>query len=188
MQNLFFSISLMFSSALCAQQDWFPVDVQADGKNLQYQPLQKVTQVWRLCALLPHGKDHYWWGVSWGLAEEAKRQGVHLGIYEAGGYENLPRQRQQLLDCVTNKADALIIGAISSEGLNDLVLQLKNSDIPVIGLINGIKSDAITARSSVSFADMAATSIRYLLEHSQQASCHACLVSWPGAGRLGTGC
>ncbi|RRJ23264.1 TMAO reductase system periplasmic protein TorT [Rheinheimera mesophila] len=145
---------------------------------MQYQPLQKVTQVWRLCALLPHGKDHYWWGVSWGLAEEAKRQGAHLGIYEAGGYENLPRQRRQLLDCVTNKADALIIGAISSEGLNDLVLQLKSSGIPVIDLINGIKSDAITARSTVSFADMAATSIRYLLEHSQHQA--ATLAWFPG--------
>lgn len=62
MQNLYFSISLIISSAVSAQQDWFPVDVQADGKKLQYQPLQKVTQVWRLCALLPHGKDHYWWG------------------------------------------------------------------------------------------------------------------------------
>lgn len=125
--------------------------------------------------MLPHGKDHYWWGVSWGLAEEAKRQGAHLGIYEAGGYENLPRQRRQLLDCVTNKADALIIGAISSEGLNDLVLQLKSSGIPVIDLINGIKSDAITARSTVSFADMAATSIRYLLEHSQH---QAATLAW----------
>ena len=161
-------MGLGISVSLGAEQNWFPVDVQADGKKLQYQPLPKVSKAWRLCALLPHGKDHYWWGVSWGLAEEAKRQGVQLGIYEAGGYENLPRQRQQLQDCVKNNADALIIGAISSEGLNDLILKLKNSGIPVIDLINGIKSPAITARSSVSFADMAAQSIQYLLKHSQQ--------------------
>lgn len=163
-------ISLGVSTSLWAEQSWFPVEVLADGKKLQYQPLQKVSKAWRLCALLPHGKDHYWWGVSWGLAEEARRQGVQLGIYEAGGYENLPRQRQQLQYCVSNKADALIIGAISSEGLNDLILQLKNSGIPVIDLINGIKSPAITARSSVSFADMAAKSIQYLLKHNQQSA------------------
>lgn len=164
----FLIISLGISSSLWAEQNWYPVEVQADGHKLHYQPLQEVSTAWRLCALLPHGKDHYWWGVSWGLAEEAKRQGVQLGIYEAGGYENLPRQRQQLQDCVRNKADALIIGAISSEGLNDLILQLKNAGIPVIDLINGIKSPAITARSSVSFADMAAKSIEYLLKHSKQ--------------------
>jgi TMAO reductase system protein TorT len=171
-------IGFSFSFSLRAEQNWYPVDVQADGKPLQYQPLQKVTKVWRLCALLPNGKDHYWWGVSWGLAEEAKRQGVQLGIYEAGGYENLPRQRQQLQDCVSNKADALIIGAISSEGLNDLILQLQNAGIPVIDLINGIKSPAITARSSVSFADMAAKSIQYLLKHNQQQN--AILAWFPG--------
>lgn len=170
--------SLAFSSLLAAEQNWFPVEVQADGQTLEYQPLEKISKAWRLCALLPHGKDHYWWGVSWGLAEEAKRQGVQLGIYEAGGYENLPRQRQQLLDCVSNKADALIIGAISSEGLNDLIAQLKDAGIPVIDLINGINSDAITARSSVSFADMAAKSMLYILEHSQQRSIN--LAWFPG--------
>jgi protein TorT len=174
MSKAFFLICLVLcsalSSSLSAEQNWFPVEVKADGQALEYQPLQSVNKVWRLCALLPHGKDHYWWGVSWGLAEEAKRQGVQLGIYEAGGYENLPRQRQQLLDCVSNKADALIIGALSSEGLNDLILQLKDAGIPVIDLINGINSDAISARSSVSFADMATKSMLYLLQHSQQSS------------------
>lgn len=170
MQKAFFAVSLIISTSLCAQQDWFPVEVQADGKKLQYQPLQKVSKAWRLCALLPHGKDHYWWGVSWGLAEEAKRQAVQLGIYEAGGYEHLPKQRQQLKDCIKNNADALIIGAISNEGLNDLILQLKSSGIPVIDLINGISSDAVSARSSVSFADMAAQSMQYLFKHNQQKS------------------
>ncbi len=170
MFRAFLITSLVFSSLAWAEQNWFPVEVQADGKLMQYRPLTKVSKAWRLCALLPHGKDHYWWGVSWGLAEEAKRQGVLLGIYEAGGYENLQRQRQQLLQCVGNKAEAIIIAAISSEGLNDLILQLKNSGIPVIDLINGIKSTAISARSSVSFTDMAAKSAEYLLRHQPQSS------------------
>lgn len=80
-------------------QNWFPLTVVADGKTKQYQPLPKATKQWRLCALLPHGKDHYWWGVAWGLSEEAARQGVMLGIYEAGGYENAEKQRAQLALC-----------------------------------------------------------------------------------------
>jgi TMAO reductase system protein TorT len=160
--------SLGFSALAVAEADWFPVDVNADGKPLAYQPIQHTSKAWRLCALLPHGKDHYWWGVSWGLTEEAKRQRVELGIYEAGGYEHLARQRQQLQDCIRNKADALIIAAISSDGLNDLIAQLNASNIPVVDLINGIKSQAVTARSSVSFVDMAAKSLMYLSAHHQQ--------------------
>jgi len=167
MYQQWLAVSLVFSSELAAQTEWFPVEVQADHQIVQYQPLQNVSKAWRLCALLPHGKDHYWWGVSWGLHEEAKRQGVQLGIYEAGGYENLPRQRQQLQNCIQNKADALIIAAISSEGLNDLLLQLKQQAIPVIDLVNGINSDAITARSSVSFAEMAEKSSSYLQQHNK---------------------
>lgn len=138
MFRLLWVLSLCFCSLARAEQDWFPVDVQADGKTMAYHPIQQTSKAWRLCALLPHGKDHYWWGVSWGLAEEAKRQRVELGIYEAGGYEHLARQRQQLQHCVENKADALIIAAISSDGLNDLIAQLKAANIPVIDLINGI--------------------------------------------------
>ena len=60
-------------------------EVLADGVSQQYQPLSQAAKPWRVCALLPHGKDRYWWGVAWGLDEEAARQGVRLGIYEAGG-------------------------------------------------------------------------------------------------------
>lgn len=76
-------LSGIFSFSAFAS-DWFPVSVAADGKAQQYQPLVKAHTLWRICALLPHGKDHYWWGVAWGLSEEASRLGVMLGIYEAG--------------------------------------------------------------------------------------------------------
>ena len=75
-----------------ARADWYPLAVRADGELVQYSPLAQASQPWRICALLPHGKDRYWWGVAWGLDGEARRQGVQLGIYEAGGYENGAQQ------------------------------------------------------------------------------------------------
>ncbi|WP_337880677.1 TMAO reductase system periplasmic protein TorT [Rheinheimera sp.] len=158
---------LLFCPLLWAS-DWFPAPVVADGQPQSYQPLAMATHPWRLCALLPHGKDHYWWGVSWGLQQEAERQGVLLGIYEAGGYEHLDRQRQQLQNCLAQQADALIIGAISSHGLNDLLLQAKQQGLVLIDLINGISSDRIDAHSSVSFADMVDHSLNYLLSQQVQ--------------------
>lgn len=85
----------MFNAISVKADDWFRVAVQADGVSQQYEPLPKASKIWRICALLPHGKDHYWWGVAWGLSEEASRLGVMLGIYEAGGYDQPEKQRLQ---------------------------------------------------------------------------------------------
>jgi protein TorT len=149
-------------------QNWFPVTVIADGKTQQYQPLLKAKKQWRLCALLPHGKDHYWWGVAWGLSEEAARQGVMLGIYEAGGYENADKQRAQLQLCRQKKADAFIIAAISANGFATEIRQLKEQGIPVIDLINGIDSPDVSSHSVVSFADMSAAAAGYMLARKPQ--------------------
>jgi periplasmic protein TorT len=101
-------------SGLARATDWYPVEVRADGAAQQYQPLAQAAKPWRICTLLPHGKDRYWWGVAWGLDEEGARQGVRLGIYEAGGYENPEVQLRQLHNCQQLNADAYVIAAIDA--------------------------------------------------------------------------
>jgi protein TorT len=147
---------------------WFPVMVQADGVAQPYQPLANANKIWRICALLPHGKDHYWWGVAWGLSEEASRLGVMLGIYEAGGYDQPDKQRLQLKQCRQKKADAYIIAAISADGLSQDIQELAQAGIPVIDLINGIDGEFVTSHSVVSFSDMAATALRYILQQTDK--------------------
>ena len=103
-------LSLACQSLLAAE--WFPYPVQADGRMLDYRPLPAAAQPWRICALLPHGKDRYWWGVAWGLDQEAQRLGVRLGIYEAGGYEHGDVQLEQFDRCVAEGADAFVVASI----------------------------------------------------------------------------
>ena len=172
---------LLGTSGLAA--DWFPVATIADGKPQSYQPLRKASKSWRICALLPHGKDKYWWGVSWGLAEEARRQGIKLGIYQAGGYENLAQQQRQFADCLALKADAIVLAAISAKGLDADIARAAAGRVPVIDLINGIDSSAVASHSRVSFADMAATAVRYLLkQHGNKPAKLAWLPGPAGAG------
>jgi hypothetical protein len=40
-----------------------------------------------------------------------------MTLYEAGGYENLPKQLSQFDDCMASNPDAIIVGAISGAGL-----------------------------------------------------------------------
>lgn len=157
--------SLLFCVCLTSLQalgEWYPVAVQADGQPLDYQPLARAEHPWRICALLPHGKDRYWWGVAWGLDGEAVRQGVRLGIYEAGGYENSQVQVAQLQACGAQQADAYVIAAINTKDLCPQIANLQAQGKPVIDLVNRLDCPGIAARSQVSFADMTREVLAYM--------------------------
>jgi periplasmic protein TorT len=151
--------------------DWYPYEAAkiepafaADGKSVDvtYEPLDKATKPWNICVSFPHMKDAYWLGVDYGVAEEAKRLGVKMNLSEAGGYTELDKQISQIEDCVASGANAVIIGAISADGLNNLVSEVRKKDIPVIDVINGISSPDISAKSLVSFYTMGSEAGAYL--------------------------
>lgn len=141
---------------------WYPADIISNGQKSTYTPLTQASKAWRICALLPHGKDQYWWGVAFGLSQEARRQGVTLGIYDAGGYDKIEQQKQQLRDCYALKAQAYIIAANTADGLVTDIEQLIAAGIPVIDLVNGIATDKLTSRSLVSFEDMSTAATDYI--------------------------
>lgn len=151
--------------------DWYPYDAAkieppfaADGKSVDvtYVPLDKASKPWNICVSFPHMKDAYWLGVDYGVAEEAKRLGVKMNLFEAGGYTELDKQISQIEDCVAAGAQAVVIGAISADGLNNLVSEIRKKNIPVIDVINGISSPDISAKSLVSFYTMGSEAGAYL--------------------------
>ncbi len=121
---------------------------------IEYKPLDNATQDWSICAAFPHMKDSYWLAVNFGLSSEVKRLGAQMRLYEAGGYDNLPVQINQIEACTEAGDDGVIIGAISYNGLDELVAQLRQQGIPVVDLVNGMSSDKIAAHSLVSFEEM----------------------------------
>jgi protein TorT len=139
----------------------FPVDVweppfnqQRQHVRKQYVPLAHASKQWHLCASIPHLKDDYWLAVNSALIQEARRLGVRLNLFEAGGYEHLDRQKHQIAECMKKRTDGLIVGAISADGLNDLIDSYAGRGIPAIDLINGVSSKAIAARAAADFYDM----------------------------------
>ena len=162
---------LLVSVAPAIAADWFPYQIEvwdppfdmASPRTTQdYAPLEKASKPWELCVSFPHMKDAYWLGVDYGVAEEAKRQGVKMQLVEAGGYTELPKQISQIEDCVAAGADAVIIGAISFDGMNNLVSEIRAKNIPVIDVINGISSPELSAKSLVSFGEMGAKAGEFL--------------------------
>ncbi len=136
-----------------------PFDYAGPSDVVAYSPLAAASEVWSLCVAYPHLKDSYWLSVNHGMVEEAARLGVAFRLVEAGGYPNLERQRQQVRDCVSEGADALILGTVAYDALTDTVLEIART-IPVIAAVNDIADPGITAKVGVSWTEMGAVAGR----------------------------
>jgi len=135
-------------------------------------------------------KDAYWMAVDYGVVAESKRTGVKMQLVEAGGYTNLNKQISQIEDCVARGADAVVIGAISFDGLNNLVKEVRGKGIPVIDVINGMSSPDLSAKSLVSFGEMGFKAGEHIAKMHPKGSAPV-KVAWfpgpPGAGWVEAG-
>ena len=194
-------LGLMATAALTAAsyssaqaESWFPAKVQvwepafnmdSPRKDIEYTPMDKASKKYDLCVSFPHMKDAYWLGVNYGVTEEAKRLGVKMQVVEAGGYTELAKQISQIEDCVAAGAEAVIIGAISADGLNNVIKEIRAKGIPVIDVINGISSPEITAKSLVSFGEMGAKTGEYLAKKHPAGSGKVKVAWFPGPSGAG---
>jgi len=162
-----------------AQDSWYPYtverwdppfDMESPRTTIAYTPLEEASRTWEICVSFPHMKDAYWLGVNYGVAEEAERLGVNMQLVEAGGYTELQTQINQIEDCVAAGADAVIIGAISFDGLNNVVSEIREQAIPVIDVINGMSSEELSAKSLVSFGEMGAKAGQFLADRHPEGS------------------
>ena len=191
--------AILVSAAGAAGGAWYPFPVEvwdppfnmeSPRKQMDYTPVEKAEKPWDICVSFPHMKDSYWIAVDYGVADEAKRLGVKMNLVEAGGYTNLNKQISQIEDCVAAGAQGVVIGAISLDGLNNLVTELKSKNVPVIDVINGMSSPDLAAKSLVSFGEMGFKAGEYLAKLHPKGSGKV-KVAWfpgpPGAGWVEAG-
>lgn len=179
--------SLMFANAAQAEDAWWPVKVfdASSGENVdtEYTPLEKASKPWNLCVLFPHMKDSFWVAVAYGIVEEAKRQNVNMTLFEAGGYENLPRQLSQFDDCMAGDFDAIIVGPISEAGLALKFEEGIAAGKPVITTVNPVPEAKVTAKMFVEFDTMGEQTGKYLVESLDGAEAN--VVNFPGPAGSG---
>ena len=190
------AVALMISVTPAVADDgqWFPYpvevwnppfDMESPRTAMTYVPVEQADKAWNICVSVPHMKDPYWLAVDYGVVSEARRSGVKLSVFEAGGYTNLSRQISQIEDCVANGADAVIVGAISFDGLNNLIGEIVAGGVPVIDFMNGVSSTAISATSKVSFGEMGESVGRYLAEKHPAGSGKVQVAWFPGPAGAG---
>lgn len=170
-----------------AEGEWWPIKVYdaSSGENVEvdYVPLEKAAEPWNICVLFPHMKDSFWVAVAYGIVEEAQRQNVNMTLFEAGGYENLPRQLSQFDDCMAGDFDAIVIGAISEAGLALKFEEGIAAGKPVISTVNPVAEAQTTAKMYVEFDTMGQQTGVYLLD--SLGDTEANVVTFPGPAGSG---
>ncbi|MEX1081548.1 MAG: TMAO reductase system periplasmic protein TorT [Halofilum sp. (in: g-proteobacteria)] len=156
-----------------------PFDYTSTATVTEYQPLDRASRPWRLCVCYPHLKDSYWLSVNYGMVQEVERLDVGMELFTAGGYPNLERQKEQIRRCAASDADALIVGAVSYDGLTQTILEA-SGDLPVVAAVNDIADEGIDAKVGVSWHDLGATASAYLAERHPAGTSPVDVARFPG--------
>lgn len=164
--------TLVLSAQPTQAKDWwpFPITAAKDGdlkkvEQIQYAPLPKAEKPWNLCVLYPHLQDSYWVSVNYGLIEEAKRMGVKVSVFQAGGYTALPKQIAQYDDCLAAGADAILIAPISEAGLGAKIAEGMKKGVVNIAVANPILETPITARITPNHYQKGLQTGEYIKKH-----------------------
>lgn len=181
------AVAGLLGASARAEDQWWPVKVYDfdSGKQevVDYWPLPKAAKPWNICVLFPHMKDTFWVAVDYGVVQEAKREGVNVTLYEAGGYENLPKQLSQFDDCMAGNFDAIVVGPISEAGLTRKFREATTAGKPVISTVNPVSKSPYTAKMDVDFTVMGEQTGKFLIDSLKGKSAH--VVNFPGPAGSG---
>jgi protein TorT len=163
------STSTQSTSKVDETADWtIPATfVDCDAKNVErgcigkgeegtYKPLapSDLTKPWKICATVPHLKDEVWVAVNYGMTAESRRLGVEMQFHDAGGYTEVTNQVSQVENCVSDGADAIVIGAVSQDSLNPALEAAVAKGVVVVDAGNGVTSPKVQGRAVVDYYEM----------------------------------
>lgn len=160
------------------------LDFSSSSRLVKMAPLAEAEKRWTFCALYPHLKDSYWLSVNYGMVVQAKKLGVALRIFEAGGYFHAARQAEQLEACVDARVDAILLGTVTHSGHTERIREIART-IPVFGLVNNINPDGISGMTGVDWTNMGLSAGRFLEKRHPKGSEIKRLAWFPGAGKTG---
>ncbi len=163
---------------------WGPIDVYdfSSGKSVRqvYRPLERSINEWNLAALIPQMKDSIWTGIVYGLVEEARRLGLRMTIFNAGGYDrnNVETQQSQFDQCMKANFDGMIISAVSGNGFSDRIHYAMDKGVPQISLMSAFLSLPASCHIGPDFEAVGFEAGRYLMEYFQGETFH--VAAFPG--------
>ena len=100
----------------------------------------------RFAVCLPTLDQPHFVSMKYGFEDEARKLGIKLTVYDAGGYANVARQIQQIEDATAAKVDALIVVACSADGIVPPVEEAIKAGIPVLNVNQMVNTDKVLVK------------------------------------------
>lgn len=100
----------------------------------------------RIGVTLPTLKAVHFVNLQWGLEDEAKQQGVEVSVLNAGGYENVETQINQIQDFIAAGYDGIIVAAADADAVVAVEQEAIDNGIPVINVNNMSNCENIYAQ------------------------------------------
>ena len=107
----------------------------------------KAKKRYKIAVVVPNGVDPYFFSKWYGSVREAKKQGVDVTMFDAGGYEFLPKQVAHVEDIIAAKYDGMIICPISTKGMVNAVHKAMDAGIKVV--VDNIDLDSNRVKNRV---------------------------------------
>ena len=143
----------------------------------------KPTKKYKIAVLLPHLKDPYFLAVNYGILKQANKNNIKFKLYEAGGYNNLSRQREQFYQAIKDGVDGIIIASIHYNKFDRDINEAKKLGIPVVAVINDINAKDISSKALVSFYQMGYKAGEYVANISKDKRVNVAFLPGPkGSG------
>jgi len=83
---------------------------------------------------MPQIQGVYWVSMNYGVIDEARARNIDVLVANAGGFDKVSVQIQQIENLIQKKPDVLIVGATNAEGLRGVLEGAMAKGIPVVGL------------------------------------------------------
>lgn len=159
-------------------------DAKGEVTKSKYTPISKAKKPWRIMVIFPNIQDPFWLAANYGVVEEAKRLGVKLKVVSAQSYADLAGQNALLKAALKEKANAVIVSPINSKVQNKYIEALvKKKKVPVIGLINPVMTNLVTARRQMDYTDPGRMAAEFVLRKSKDKKIKVAILPGPaGAG------
>ncbi|WP_368854161.1 TMAO reductase system periplasmic protein TorT [Desulfovibrio sp. JC022] len=172
---------------LAGEDNWWPIQVKSyygvydadkkvpgqacdclKGPKLEeWTAPQKAVRPYTIGVSFPHMKDSYWVAVNYGIIQEARRLGVGIKLLEAGGYDNLDKQVEQLRELSRANVDGIILGSVHYRATDGIIAETAAKEIPVVEVVNDVHAPQVTAKALVSFYDMGYYAGEFLAEQAE---------------------
>ena len=95
---------------------------------------------------LPTLKAVHFVNMQYGFEDEAKKQGVEISVLNAGGYENVETQINQIQDFIAAGYDGIIVAAVDADAVVAAEQEAIDNGIPVINVNNMSNCENISAQ------------------------------------------